>query len=63
VHVQTGVVTVWTFAFSCLLTIPAQLGMEVGYWAQDRLDQTRFRWWAQVVLVVMGLNLIRRALM
>lgn len=63
VHVQTGVVTLWTFVFSCLLTVPAQLGMQVGYWAQDRLDQARFRWWAQVVLVVMGLNLIRRALM
>lgn len=63
VHMQTGVVTVWTFAFSCLLTIPAQIGMQVGYWAQDRLDPARFRWWAQVVLVVMGLNLIRRAMM
>lgn len=63
VHVQTGVVTVWTFAFSCLLTVPAQLGMQAGYWAQDRLDQGRFRWWAQVVLVVMGLNLIRRAIL
>lgn len=63
VHVQTGIVTLSTFAFSCLLTIPAQLGMQVGYWAQDRLDQARFRWWAQVVLVLMGLNLIRRALM
>ena len=62
VHIQTGVVTLWTFAFSCLLTIPAQIGMQLGYWAQDRLDPAQFRWWAQVVLVVMGLNLIRRAL-
>lgn len=61
-HVQTGLVDARSFAFSLALTVPAQIGMQAGYWAQDRLDQTRFRRWAQVVLVVMGLNLIRRAL-
>lgn len=62
-HMQTGVLDAGTLAFSAAMTVPAQIGMQAGYWAQDRLDQGRFRWWAQVVLVVMGLNLIRRALM
>lgn len=62
-HLQTGVLDAGTLAFSAALAVPAQMGMQLGYWAQDRLDQTRFRWWTQVVLVVMGLNLIRRGLM
>lgn len=62
-HLQTGVLDGRTLAFSAAMTIPAQIGMQAGYWAQDRLDQARFRWWAQVVLVIMGLNLIRRGLM
>lgn len=61
-HWQTGVLDARSFGLSAALTVPAQIGMQAGYWAQDRLDQGRFRWWAQVVLVVMGLNLIRRAL-
>lgn len=62
-HVQTGVVNAESLPFSAALVIPAQIGMSLGYALQDRLDQDRFRWWTQIVLVAMGLNLIRRALM
>lgn len=62
-HTQTGVLDARSFGLSVALAVPAQIGMQAGYWAQDRLDQGRFRWWAQVVLAVMGLNLIRRAVM
>jgi uncharacterized membrane protein YfcA len=62
-HLETGVLDARTLAFSAALTVPAQLGMQVGYWAQDRLDQGRFRRWTMVVLVVMGVNLVRRGLM
>lgn len=61
-HLETGVLDARTLAFSAALCVPAQLGMQFGYWAQDRLDQSRFRRWTMVVLVVMGLNLIRRGL-
>ena len=62
-HLQTGVLDARTLAFSAALTVPAQLGMQVGYWAQDRLDQARFQRWTMVLLVVMGANLVRRGLM
>jgi uncharacterized membrane protein YfcA len=62
-HLETGVLDGPTLAFSAALTVPAQLGMQLGYWAQDRLDQARFRRWTMVVLVVMGVNLVRRGLM
>lgn len=61
-HIQTGLANPTTLAFSAALVVPAQIGMWCGYALQDRLDQRRFRWWTQAVLVVMGLNLIRRAL-
>ena len=62
-HIQTGLANPVSLAFSAALVVPAQIGMSLGYALQDRLDQTRFRWWTQAVLIAMGLNLIRRALL
>ena len=61
-HVHSGVITLETGAFSVALTVPAQLGQMAGTWVQDRLDQSRFRRWTQVWLVLTGLNLARLAL-
>lgn len=61
-HLQTGVMNASTVPFSAALVLPAMAGMMLGYRVQDRLDQARFRWWTQVLLVVTGLNLMRRAL-
>ena len=36
--------------------------MALGFRVQDRLDQARFRRWTLVVLVLAGLNLVRKAL-
>jgi uncharacterized protein len=36
-------------------------GMLAGYMVQDRLDQVRFRQATLIVLVLTGLNLLRRA--
>ena len=44
------------------LVIPASIGMIVGFYVQDRLDQEKFRYLTLIVLVVAGLNLIRRGL-
>jgi hypothetical protein len=38
------------------------LAMVIGYQVHDRLDQDRFRMVTLVVLVLTGLNLVRRAL-
>lgn len=62
-HLQTGLLHGNTLAFSGALIVPAFAGMMLGYRLQDRLDQDRFRWWTQTLLVITGLNLIRQALM
>lgn len=61
-HVQTGVMNAQTVPFSAALVLPSMAGLMLGYRLQDRLDQARFRWWTQALLVVTGLNLMRRAL-
>ncbi|WP_116131294.1 sulfite exporter TauE/SafE family protein [Tropicimonas sp. IMCC34043] len=61
-HLQTGVLNARTLPFSLLLLGPALAGMWLGLRAHDRLDQAGFRRLTLAVLVVAGLNLLRRAL-
>lgn len=61
-HTGSGVVRAETFAFSALLTLPAVLGMWLGGKVQDRIDQETFRRATLVVLLIAGLNLMRRAM-
>lgn len=62
-HLRTGVVNADSLQFSALLLAPAALGMVMGFWLQDRMDQARFRRATMVLLLIAGLNLIRRAIM
>ncbi|MDJ0993644.1 MAG: sulfite exporter TauE/SafE family protein [Dinoroseobacter sp.] len=62
-HLRTGVVTDTTLELSAVLLVPAAIGMAVGFWLQDKMDQDRFRQATMVLLLIAGLNLIRRALM
>lgn len=62
-HSRTGVVSGETLQFSALLLLPAAVGMVIGLWMQDRMDQARFRKATMVLLLIAGLNLIRRAIM
>ena len=62
VHGQTGVLNAATLPFSVLLVAPAFAGMAVGLMVQDRLAQESFRRLVLAVLVVAGLNLLRRGL-
>lgn len=59
-HLTSGVLNSTTLAFSALLVIPAQIGQFLGTRVQDRLDQAKFRRWTLVLLVLTGLNLMRR---
>lgn len=61
-HLQSGVLNAQTLPFSALLVIPAQIGHMIGIRVQNRLDQSRFRRWTLILLVLTGLNLTRRAL-
>ncbi len=62
-HLRSGVLNAQTVPLSLALVVPALLGMMLGFWAHDRLDQARFRKATLAVLVIAGLNLVRRGLM
>ncbi|NDW43717.1 sulfite exporter TauE/SafE family protein [Ruegeria sp. PrR005] len=61
-HLVSGILRVETVLFSCFLVVPAVIGMWIGGLAQDRIDQVMFRKITLLVLLVAGLNLLRRAL-
>lgn len=61
-HLGSGVLNAGTLPLSVILTLPGTVGLFIGFAIHDRLDQARFRRWTLVVLVVTGLNLLRRAL-
>ena len=62
-HMRTGVLTAPSVTLSTVLLLPALVGLALGFVVQDRLDQDKFRKMTLLVLVVAGLNLIRRGLM
>lgn len=60
-HVSSGVLRTETISFSIAMVPPAFLGMWAGMAVMDRIDQTAFRRATLFVLLVAGLNLLRRA--
>ena len=60
-HLHSGVLNRDTLPFSLVLVIPALVGQLIGMQVHDRLDQRLFRRLTQVMLVVVGLNLVRDA--
>lgn len=60
-HVSSGVLRAETIGFSIAMVPPAFLGMWVGMAVMDRIDQTSFRRATLFVLLLAGLNLLRRA--
>lgn len=60
-HFASGVVNAATMPFSLALVLPAVLGMWIGGRIQDRIDQQVFRRVTLLVLLIAGLNLLRRA--
>ncbi len=61
-HVQSGVLRGATLPLSILMVVPALAGMAIGQAIHDRTDQRRFRQATLVVLLLAGLNLVRRGL-
>lgn len=61
-HVGSGVLRQDTVPLSLALVLPALLGMWLGGLFQDRIDQRTFQRVTLVVLLVAGLNLVRRGL-
>lgn len=62
-HLQSGVLRPETVPFSAILVVPAVIGIWLGFQVQDRIDQRRFRLITSWVLLIAGLNLIRRGLL
>ncbi|WP_371225477.1 sulfite exporter TauE/SafE family protein [Roseovarius sp. 2305UL8-3] len=60
-HFSSGVLRLQTLPLSILLVIPSIVGMWLGLQIHDRLDQATFRRLILFVLLIAGLNLIRRA--
>lgn len=61
-HIQSGVLRAETVPLSALMVPPALLGIYFGNRVQDRIDQAMFRKITLWVLLLAGLNLLRRAL-
>lgn len=61
-HLRSGVLNGQTVWFSALLIGPAIAGMALGFRIQDRIDQELFRKATLAVLLIAGLNLVRRGL-
>lgn len=62
-HMRSGVFNSGTAPLSFILLVPALAGVALGFRVQDRMDQQLFRKATLVVLIVAGLNLVRRGLL
>lgn len=60
-HLQSGVLRAETAPLSVLMVVPALIGISLGNRVQDRIDQAMFRTITLWVLLIAGLNLLRRA--
>lgn len=60
-HLRSGVLNADTIPFSVLMLLPAFAGMWLGFKLQDRLDRSQFLRATLLVLLIAGLNLVRRA--
>ncbi len=61
-HLQSGILYPATLGFSAMLILPALAGLWLGFLLQDRLPQAGFRRATLIILLLAGLNLLRRAL-
>lgn len=61
-HLQSGVLNAATLPLSAFLVIPGLISQAVGMRVSDRLNPEVFRRIILIVLIVAGLNLIRRGL-
>jgi uncharacterized membrane protein YfcA len=61
-HLSTGILNLHTLIFSAILVPAAIVGMRLGRIIQDQIDQSVFMKATLLVLMIAGLNLVRRAL-
>ncbi|MEM9434221.1 MAG: sulfite exporter TauE/SafE family protein [Pseudomonadota bacterium] len=61
-HLRSGILNAQTVPLTVLLTVPAVLGTWLGFQLQDRVDQALFRKITIWVILIAGVNLLRRGL-
>jgi len=61
-HLRSGILNSETVWFSMAMLPAALIGMAIGFQVQDRMDQALFKKATLIVLVVAGINLIRKGL-
>ena len=61
-HVQSGVLSRSTAVLSTAMVLPGLIGMWLGFKVHDRIDAELFRRLTLIVLLLVGLNLLRRGL-
>ncbi|NNK79604.1 MAG: sulfite exporter TauE/SafE family protein [Litoreibacter sp.] len=62
-HVKSGVIRTETLPLSIALVVPAVIGTWLGFKIQDRVDQATFRKVTLLVVLIAGVNLVRRGLL
>jgi len=62
-HLRSGVLNAESAKLSAMLVVPVLLGVAIGFSVQDKMSQRNFGRATLLVLVIGGLNLIRRGLM
>ena len=62
-HVTSGVLNAATLPLSLGLVVPALVGLWIGFRISDRIEQRTFRKATLWVLMLAGLNLVRRGVM
>jgi len=61
-HIRSGIATPQALILGGFSILPACFGIWIGFKIQDRINQNMFRVTTLIVLIVTGLNLIRRGL-
>ena len=62
-HLKSGIATLPVLSLGAFAILPACLGIWIGFKVQDRINQRVFRLTTLSVLVLAGLNLVRRGIM
>ena len=62
-HSKSGIVTGPVLALGVFAILPACAGIWIGFKIQDRVNQDIFRVTTLIILLLAGLNLIRRSFM